>query len=221
MHIYAFGSVCRGEIDLGSDIDLLAVTKERDERFDPNVFSIYSYDRVKELWSEGNPFAWHLSLEARLLFSADGRDFLKQLSTPAQYERCIADCEKFLRVFYDAIASISGSAHSIIFDISAIALAVRNIATCFSLGVSGVGNFSRRSALNLGSRSIPVEEEVCQTLEKARLLCTRGHGIALTTEEVHLVASRFGAIQEWMEGLVALAREHGKTDEYTREQKRI
>jgi len=42
MHIYAFGSLCRGEIGLDSDIDLLAIVDQFDERLDQKLFSIYS-----------------------------------------------------------------------------------------------------------------------------------------------------------------------------------
>lgn len=79
MHIYAFGSVCRGEIDNQSDIDLLAVVAGHDDRFDSSIYSIYSYNRLKELWKEGNPFAWHLASEAKIIFSSNGEDFLSQL----------------------------------------------------------------------------------------------------------------------------------------------
>lgn len=43
MHIYAFGSICRGEVDSFSDIDMLAIVSGRDERFNPRDYSIYSY----------------------------------------------------------------------------------------------------------------------------------------------------------------------------------
>lgn len=35
MHIYAFGSICRGEIDKNSDIDLLAIVDGFDARLWP------------------------------------------------------------------------------------------------------------------------------------------------------------------------------------------
>ena len=50
MHIYAFGSMCRGDISIGSDIDLLALVEKHDPRLDPGKFSIYSYKRIGELW---------------------------------------------------------------------------------------------------------------------------------------------------------------------------
>jgi len=77
MHIYAFGSVCRGEVSRDSDIDLLCIDEgTQADRFDPELYSVYSYERIRELWSEGNPFAWHLWLESRLLFSSDAEDHL-------------------------------------------------------------------------------------------------------------------------------------------------
>ncbi|WET17143.1 hypothetical protein P2W49_10480 [Yersinia intermedia] len=39
---------------------MLAIVSGRDERFNPRDYSIYSYERINELWKEGNPFAWHL-----------------------------------------------------------------------------------------------------------------------------------------------------------------
>ncbi|WP_424545407.1 nucleotidyltransferase domain-containing protein [Serratia marcescens] len=55
MHVYAFGSLCRGEMSKYSDIDLLALVNDKDDRFDSDIYSIYSYERLDELWKEGNP----------------------------------------------------------------------------------------------------------------------------------------------------------------------
>ena len=42
MYIYAFGSICRGEIDFYSDVDLIAISDDlvQLKKFDPNKFSI-------------------------------------------------------------------------------------------------------------------------------------------------------------------------------------
>ena len=134
MHIYAFGSVCRGDISPGSDIDLLAIVEGYDSRFDPDIYSIYSYKRIREIWKEGNPFAWHLSLEARILFSSDRSDFLSSLGSPALYRNCVRDCDKFFSLFREARISLEKNSTSKVFDLSMIFLSIRNIATCFSLG---------------------------------------------------------------------------------------
>src|SRR5262245_60779312 len=98
-HIYAFGSVCRGDVSPGLDVDLLAVVQRYDPRFSPDTYSIYSYERIGELWAEGNPFAWHLSLESKLLYSPDRSDFLRSLGRPRSYRRCYQDCSKFFVLF--------------------------------------------------------------------------------------------------------------------------
>lgn len=206
MHIYAFGSICRGDISLDSDIDLLAVVEGRDDRISPDTFSIYSYKRIQELWQEGNPFAWHLSLEARLIFTSDQTNYLKSLGSPEKYRKCLQDCEKFFLLFQEAHTSILKGSNSMIFDFSIVFLSIRNIATCFSLGVIGQPNFSRNSALCLESNSIPLDLCSYHVLERARILCTRGYGDKLTDDEIGTMIQGLNEIHEWMYNLVEKAR---------------
>lgn len=208
MHIYAFGSICRGDVSIDSDIDLLAVVEGVDLRFDPSVFSIYSYRRIEEIWSEGNPFAWHLALEARPLFSPDGTDFLKALGRPSPYTHCVRDCEKFMRIFDDTMTSIMANSNSAVFDLSTAFLCIRNIATCFSLGATEVPDFSRHSALRLQGRSFPGPSQVYNILERARILCTRGKGPDISEEEVVLAVGSFGIIRGWMSDLTKEVETH-------------
>src|SRR5258708_16359709 len=120
MHIYGYGSICRGEISADSDIDLLVIEGNRSDRFDPDTYSIYSYDRIEELWREGNPFAWHLSLEARLLYSSDGQDYLQNLGSPQPYQNFARDCRNFADLFQEARASLINDPGSSVFDLSSI-----------------------------------------------------------------------------------------------------
>jgi hypothetical protein len=206
MHIYAFGSICRGDISFDSDVDLLVIVEADDPRFDRNIYSIYSYEKIRALWQEGNPFAWHLALESRLLFSSDSQDYLKGLGRPEQYKRCLQDCEKFFALFQDAYASISVSRASGIFDLATVFLSIRNIATCFSLGVIKRPDFSRNSARQLGAENVPlVEQEYC-ILERARILCTRGIGIAISDEEISIAIRNLDDVYKWMSNLVEKAK---------------
>ena len=68
MHLYIFGSLPRGEIGFGSDVDLLAITEKFDSRFDPDAFSIYSYRRICELWKEEKSFRLALSDRGQINF---------------------------------------------------------------------------------------------------------------------------------------------------------
>jgi hypothetical protein len=214
MHLYAFGSICRGEIDLDSDVDLLALVNGHDDRLDPAKYSIYSYTKMKILWDKGSPFAWHLAGESRLLFASDQVDFLKSLDQPSPYTMYVADCEKFLGVFLAARASIVENGASRVFDLSTIFLSVRNIATCFSLGVLEVPNFSRHSALQLfGEFRIPISMECYRVLERSRILCTRSVGEDISDEDSYLVLAEFDVIEQWMQKLVVRANEHDRIEQ--------
>jgi hypothetical protein len=208
MHIYAFGSVCRGDVSLDSDVDLLAIAEEFDSRFDPNVYSIYSYKRIQELWGEGNPFAWHLSLESRLLFASDENDYLKALGSPNPYKQCVRDCEKFLALFREGYSSVAAGKPSTVFDFSTIFLSVRNLASCFSLGVMKRPDFSRNSALRLGTRSIPLSPDLYRVLERARILCTRGQGTNIMAEEINATVQRLNEVRQWMGKLIDEAKQY-------------
>jgi len=208
MHIYAFGSICRGEIYPNSDVDLLVIGGGAVAQYDPAIYSIYSYERIQDLWSEGNPFAWHLSLESRLLFSSDDQDFLQNLGKPAPYNHCARDCEKFFSLFRDARTSLTQSGASRIFDLSSIFLSIRNIATCFSLGVVQQPDFSRSSALRLGTKAVPLSLGSYQVLERARLLSTRGYGSIMTDDEIDAALRELDGVYDWMRELVERSKEH-------------
>ena len=136
-HYYAFGSICRGELDPDSDIDLLACVTGGKPNIDSAKFSIYTHHRLTQLWKEGNPFAWHLHLESKLLFSSDGEDFIADvLKTPNRYTQASADCIKFKQLFEESAHSLQTEPNSATFHLSCIFLATRNFATCHSLGIA-------------------------------------------------------------------------------------
>jgi hypothetical protein len=196
MHLYAFGSICRGEIDAGSDIDLLACLSEPNPSIDPNKFSIYTYERIKQLWGEGNPFSWHLHLESNLIYSSNGQNFLKDLEKPSEYTNAANDCNKFQKLFSESYSSLMESSNSMVFNLSCMFLAARNFATCFSLG-TGDPVFSRLSPL-LIERKLPIERDRFDILVRARILSTRGYGDPISEKEVKVAKSIAPVIIEWM-----------------------
>lgn len=206
-HIYAFGSVCRGEITPESDIDLLAVTQGSDLRFNPDLYSVYSYARLAEIWREGSPFAWHLSLESRLLYSPNHSDYLRELGTPSTYTSANRDCQKFFELFTCSANALRAMTNSPVFELSTVFLAVRNFATCYSLG-TGTPDFSRRSALHLGANSLLISSDVFGVLERARLLCTRGVGEMISQDEAASVTLALGQIESWMRILLITVATH-------------
>lgn len=209
MHIYAFGSVCRGDVLPDSDIDLLALVQGQDPRFNPEDYSIYSYDRITQIWAEGNPFAWHLALESRLLYSSDKFDFLASLGKPQPYGKARRDCEKFYALFRDASVSIASHDESEIFDLSMAFLAIRNFATCFSLGFLDKPDFSRNAAIQLGTYSLRLPKDVYRILERARILSTRAVGHIITDDERNIAVNQFPRIEEWMAAILTGMHDHG------------
>jgi hypothetical protein len=167
---------------------------------------VYTYGRLKSLWVEGNPFAWHLFIESRLLFADDGMDFLRALGEPTQYARGIADCEKFHRLFQTASTVLAVRGDTVVFELSTIFLAMRNAATCFSLQTSKSPVFSRRASANVGPDSLVLDARSYDVLENARILCTRGYGDRPSEDDVAHVVARLDDIEEWMQSLVAKVR---------------
>ena len=201
-HIYAFGSLVRGEVEVDSDVDLLAITEGFDSNFDKNKYSIYSAERLRTLWEEGNPFAWHLSQESVLIYSSDGTDILKNFGPPAEYVNGLKDCRKFRMLLTDCFSSLDKAEHSITFELSTIFLCVRNFATCFQLSQFGEGVFSRDSAFLIGENSIALSNKVMSILKKSRMLSTRGIGETLTVDEIDLARSSLPSIAMWMDKLM-------------------
>lgn len=201
MHLYAFGSVCRGEVDRGSDIDLLACIGDEKPDIDPNTYSIYKYQRLIDLWSEGNPFAWHLHLESKLLFTPNGEDFIKTLGKPSTYKAVEVDLDKFKTLFSDSYHAIQNSKNSATFHLSCIFLAIRNFATCYSLSI-GKPVFSRNSPL-LVDPKLNINPEVFSILSRARILSTRGYGKAIDPEEIQYVENEIRIIPDWMDEIIS------------------
>lgn len=198
MHIYAFGSICRGDISVESDIDLLALVQGRDSRLNPDKFSIYSYVRIQELWEDGNAFAWHLYLESRLIYSEDGSDFLEKLGKPSRYLAGPADCARFRDVFESSFKAVQAGSPSLVFELSTIFLALRNLATCYSLAMTDHPTFGRDSARRLGNQSLDISGEVYLLLMQARLLSTRGVGDNIGDIELSIIMPELQQCQVWV-----------------------
>jgi hypothetical protein len=96
-----------------------------------------------------------------------------------------------------------------VFDLSMVFLGIRNFATCFSLGRLQKPDFSRNSALRLGMNSLPIPLESYAVFERARILSTRGRGLAITNSEADFAAREFSTIEKWMTKLLSEVPENG------------
>ncbi|MCK8066412.1 hypothetical protein [Cobetia sp. 1CM21F] len=183
---------------------MLAIVDTENKQFDPLAYSIYSKARLQELWLQGNPFAWHLYLESKLIFSRDGIDFVSSMGAPKKYSHGIQDCKKFYDIFLKAKEELLGSGFSETFDLSTIFLSIRNFATCYSLQYSSIPCFSRDSALNIGCQSLCMDYDAYEIFKRARILCTRGVGDPLTVAEVDVAKKHLEKISGWMESILGV-----------------
>ena len=198
MDIYMFGSVCRGEVDIGSDVDVLIVLDSGEHHdLDLDKFSIYSHEKIMELWKQGNAFAWHLYDESVLIFSPREVDIIQQLGVPARYDTAISDCERFHRIFNTSKTSLIDDTNSPVFELSNIFLSIRNFAICYSLGMNAPRIYSRDSAVCLGVDSLILESNY-DLFRRCRLLSSRGYGTQLTSAEIESAKSCLSLINDWM-----------------------
>lgn len=203
-HFYAFGSLCRGEADFSSDVDLLACISEEQPQIDSKKFSIYTYSRLQELWDEGNPFAWHLHLESKLIFSSDGSDFLSDLGKPSKYTMISEDCTKFYKLFLESYQSLIQYDNNAVFNLSCMFLAVRNFATCYSFHTEKP-IFSRKSPLLIDPK-LPITNEIFDIFVRSRILSTRGYGSPISKENVNTAKLFSPIIIEWMQQILTTGR---------------
>jgi len=197
LHIYAFGSVTRGEVTPDSDVDLLALVDKDEGNFVHDAYSVYTYDRIQEIWREGNPFSWHLHYESKLVFSDDNVNFLDSIGSPNNYLSYDSDFNKFFTLMNESIDELNNNTNSVVFELSNIFLAIRNISICYTLEHYTKPIFSRHAALMLNDKSINLPNEIYQTLERARILCTRGRGDNLSEHDVSLVRPYFSNMLKW------------------------
>lgn len=195
-NIYIFGSVVRGEVDQYSDIDLLLISDESMQNIDSNKYSIYSPERIKELYAEGNPFAWHLYYESKLVYTSE-QDFLLSLGKPSDYGNCKSDLLKFKKLFDDSIISIRENSFSIIFDLAMIFLAIRNFATCYTLGCYEKPIFSRLTFEKLDDYPLKLDDKVKELLMMSRISSTRGINYSLKDKYLSLFELDHNKIENW------------------------
>lgn len=201
MEIYAFGSIMRGEIDELSDIDIL-VLKDIEElipNIDKEKYSIYTYQRILQMWEEGNPFSWHLFSESKCLYhnNDNTNPFLETLGKPSQYTNMVFDLHKFHTLFKESVNSIHKGYDSVDFDLSMIFLAIRNFASCFSLGYLKKNEFSRDAAIKIEKYSIDIDISIYNRLKESRILATRGIGRSITDQELHIILNQLPKIEKW------------------------
>lgn len=172
---YAFGSLCRGEPDAGSDVDILVITDQTNAtRKIPNSWSKYSPKRVRELFARGTLFAWHLYLEAVPLWPRNGQGFLQRVGPPKHYKNARREITDLRRILVGALTELNRGTPSEVYECGLIALACRDIAMAASLTINGSFNFSRYAPLRFKQMPFPLTKAKWNYLLACRRATTRG-----------------------------------------------
>ena len=159
---YIFGSVGRGQQDASSDLDVLAVVRDGSGKvaedvvaffvpaeFAPLKLSIswYGTKRLREMFENGELFAWHLHKETIPVYDPGG--FLPGLGVPAAYKECLANVSSFRKVLAAIPLQVKLNNGNAVYESGLIYVCLRNIAMAASWILRDVPDFSRYSSFNL------------------------------------------------------------------------
>ncbi|WP_312914928.1 nucleotidyltransferase domain-containing protein [Stenotrophomonas sp.] len=188
MEVAIFGSAARGSNDLSSDFDVIAVIEDIgsvDKDALQNEFSllagkevglsIYSKARIKSLWDEGSPFAWHLYQQAVPFFDFSCA-FIREWGAPAEYNSAREDCEMMRSIISSVIERLKCSdLKGDCYEAGLLYVGVRNIGMFSSLSLTGSFDFSRNASFTLNEViEFPLDVMDFSTLVRARHAATRG-----------------------------------------------
>lgn len=175
-----FGSHARGEADEGSDIDVLLVLDDAtagpplmDLPGKPDI-SIYSRDKLEQMFREGHLFAWHLFLESIPYCSTRSEAWFRSLGKPAEYREAQQDIAQFMGILEEALAGMA-SEDCYVFEAGVAHLAMRNLGMILGYIHRGTPNFCRYAALQLPKEIAPeISHREYEMLLSCRRASVRG-----------------------------------------------
>lgn len=197
--IYVFGSTCRGESSPTSDIDVLVVPFTEDRSNYPSGWSVYAPELLREYFSQGRLFAWHLHLEAKCIFSSHKIPFLSSLGAPAPYTTMSKDIDELEELLQEAIHELENGTKSVVYELGIAYTAIRDIAMSASWAFLGAPCFSSDAPYYLPN-PCPLEFAAYRQAKLARHSSTRGTDISLDLEHTvnEIIRTPFS---QWIESL--------------------
>jgi hypothetical protein len=197
--IYIFGSICRGELCPTSDVDVLVLPFAKDRSNFPISWSIYSPELLREYFSQGRLFAWHLHLEAKCVFSLHQTPYLTALGTPAPYSTMNRDIDELEELLHEAIYELANGTNSVVYELGIAYTAIRDIAMSASWSLLGAPCFSSDAPFRLPN-PCPIEFTTYKQAKLARHSSTRGTEIETDLGQVvsEIIRAPF---EQWIDSL--------------------
>ncbi len=208
--LYVFGSLCRGESSPTSDVDILVLPFNDDRSNFPTSWSIYDPEIIREYYSQGRLFAWHLHLEAKCIFSPHEIPFLTTLGTPAPYSTMNKDINELEELLQEAIHELKNGTKSFVYELGIAFTAIRDIAMSASWALLEVPCFSSDAPYQLPN-PCPLDVATYNLAKLARHSSTRG--IEIETDIDPAVNKIIRApLETWIKSL------RGENDKYFSQQ---
>lgn len=198
---YVFGSVCRGEPDRGSDVDILVVEDNAARRAQlPRHWSVYSRRRLRALYSRGTLFAWHLHLEAVQLWPQGSPGFLKRIDPPRKYTGAAREASGLLKIMQSACDELRRGTKSPVYEFGLLALAARDLAMAAAPSLDGRFNFSRHAPLQ-GDTAFPLSKRAFDYLLACRRASTRETDFTRNPKIEAQICRKLPALEAWATNL--------------------
>lgn len=197
MWVYVFGSLVRGEIDVDSDVDILAVVSEQSEKKNlPANFLKYTMSELIKSFEKGELFAHHLAHESQLIYSDDGRDIIELLGSPTPYSLALEHIIQFKEIGLSAIERIRKNTSATVFNYGLIYMALRDVAMILSYIQGDRPSFSKNSPYHV-SPQLTLPKAKYSLLRRCRAASTRGVEIFALTDRL-LIDDELSEIERWL-----------------------
>lgn len=212
--VYVFGSVARGERDERSDLDLLAVVEDGkgkvDERevlaFVPRdcreleaSISWYGRKRLRQMFANGELFAWHLHGEAKPIFEFE--PVLASFGQPSRYVDAVEDIASFRKVLSGIPEQIQMAPDNASYELGLVYVCLRNICMSASAVLNDKPDFSRYSPFNLrGFKHVPLSVGEYDAAMACRMAGQRGMAPP-SVMDLPSANSIFSRIEPWLSDL--------------------
>ena len=108
---------------------------------DPDV-AVYGASRLRELYADGELFAWHLHAESECLHTVRDRPLLLELGTPRPYDHAARDLRSLRAVLLEIDQSCPATE---VYDAGLLFVVVRNVGVVVTAVCERVPDFSHRS----------------------------------------------------------------------------
>jgi hypothetical protein len=190
IELYVFGSLTSGDVDRGSDADILVVTDNSDKQQNfPTTWLVYPQSRIRDLHARGTLFAWHLFLDAVKVYPRTGLGLIGTLGEPGPYTQAADEIAYLLTVGERAVAEIAGGSSSLVYELGLIYLMARDIEMAGAPQLIGHFTFSRNAPFDYEEIPFPLTREEYNYLMTCRRAATRGFAFVRDgSTEMSLVA---------------------------------